>query len=63
MGRTLSLVGVVVFAVGVVTLSSLARRTWQNSTAELPADHPQRRPLPRPKINPAFSYDAPFSLN
>jgi hypothetical protein len=63
MGRTLSLVSVVVFAVGVVTLSSLARRTRQTSTAEMPVNRPQPRVLPRPKIIPAFAYEAPFSLN
>ena len=65
MGRTFSLVGVVVFAVGVVALSSLARRSRQDSNAEWTEKHP---PMPepirlRPRIIPAFAFDSPFSVN
>jgi hypothetical protein len=63
MGRTFSLLGMVVFTVGVIALSSLARRT-QTAPPSSP-DNPEPRkfsPPARPGL-PAFAYDAPFSLN
>ena len=63
MGRTISLVGMVVFTVGVIALSSLARRTSYTPALV----QPERRPLvPEPlrrRVIPAFAYDSPFSLN
>jgi hypothetical protein len=62
MGRTLSLVGVVMFTVGVFALSSLARR----STPQL-ARVPDKSPLLperfERRVIPVFAFDSPFSLN
>jgi hypothetical protein len=63
MGRTFSLLGMVVFTVGVVALSSLARRTQSPPLSGLP-DKVSRGPNPPPRrVIPAFAFDAPFSLN
>src|SRR5262249_40513003 len=61
MGRTISLLGVVVFAFGVVALSSLARRA-QAAPAETPRDEPPRIPESPPR-RAVFAFDAPFSVN
>jgi hypothetical protein len=62
MGRCLSLLGMMVFTVGVVALSSLARGAAQ--PAALPQnDTPKTCGCPRPAVMPALSFHAPFSLN
>jgi hypothetical protein len=64
MGRTLSLFGVVMFAFGVVALSSLARRTQPAASTPCLPEEDARGPevLPR-RIMPAFAFDTPFSMN
>jgi hypothetical protein len=63
MGRTFSLLGMVMFTVGVVALSSLARRAPQ---PRLPSPSTEESgtlaPPPRRAI-PVFAFEAPFSLN
>jgi hypothetical protein len=62
MGRTLSLLGLVMFAVGIVTLSSLARGTNGASSPDA-MDNKANGPIRRHRRIPAFSFDTPFSLN
>ncbi len=63
MGRTFSLLGMVMFTVGIVALSSLTRRTQQVSLAGrlLKEPHSPAR-FPKRAI-PVFCFEAPFSLN
>ena len=64
MGRTFSLLGLVVFTVGVVALSSLARRTKIDSPQHDSMDNPAIDPTPAPRrAIPVFAFNAPFSLN
>ena len=67
MGRTLSLLGVVMFTVGVVALSSLARRNQGFALAaprrQTPPQPPRATEICGRQFIPAFAYDAPFSLN
>ena len=64
MGRTFSLLGLVVFTFGVVALSSLSRRTPSASPSALPYDRePRTEPQMSPRARPLFAYDVPFSLN
>jgi hypothetical protein len=63
MGRSFSLLGVVMFTVGVVALSSLARRTQYPLLPPLPDEHAKRPDSPPRRVIPMFAYDSPFSLN
>jgi hypothetical protein len=64
MGRTFSLLGLVVFTVGVVALSSLARRTPSAPPSAFPDDAESREGNPPARRAPSvFAYDTPFSLN
>jgi hypothetical protein len=61
MGRTISLLGVVVFAFGVVALSSLARRAQAAPVENLP-DETRWIPESSPR-RAVFAFDTPYSLN
>ncbi len=63
MGRTLSLLGMVFFTVGVVALSSLARQTRYTPPPDSGDGWQTRLSQPPPRAIPVFAYDAPFSLN
>jgi len=63
MGRTFSLLGMVVFTVGVVALSSLARRTQPQPLPGPRAEGLSPPASPPRRVIPVFAFDAPFSLN
>jgi hypothetical protein len=63
MARTFSLLGMVVFTVGVIALSSLARRTHTAPLSSLDNPEPRKFSPPARRMLPAFAYEAPFSLN
>jgi hypothetical protein len=63
MGRTLSLLGMVFFTVGVVALSSLARRAPYTPPLATGDGWGNRLSQPPRRAIPVFAYDAPFSLN
>jgi hypothetical protein len=63
MGRTFSLVGVVMFTVGVIALSSLARRTMPQQAEGLPERAPRVPDILGRRVIPVFAFDSPFSLN
>lgn len=63
MGRTFSLLGLTVFTVGVVVLSSLARGARKPAFVTLSDKKTKRLNAPPRRVIPVFAYDAPFSLN
>ncbi len=68
MGRTISLLGMVIFTFGVVALSSLTRPPRYVRLPASPRDEnqgvrPRLAPQLARRVLPAYAYDAPFSLN
>jgi hypothetical protein len=63
MVRTFSLLGMVVFAAGVVALASLSRRAQLAPVAAQPREGSRRPDYSPRRLIPAFAFESPFSLN
>jgi hypothetical protein len=63
MSRTFSVLGLVMFTVGVVALSSLARQSQPKQFSVTTNREPSQRGFATRRIIPAFAFDSPFSLN
>jgi hypothetical protein len=63
MGRTIALVGIAMFTVGVIALSSFARRTQNEPSPYLTARSPLKPESSPRRILPAYAFDLPFSMN